>query len=184
MIKVPKIFKIFCFTIFLVACSEKKSNQKAEIIPVKPVRLDTLKRNDNIVYNVTKDTLIGDLQIAVTNKNIYEKYIHQDFYLNDSILIQNFYPEMETTIRIERNHVIFFEKSYLKNHFPKGTFSRFINNTIIKDFRFLALGSDNNDLIFMGTLYIPNTDFENDFQLIVSQNGKSKLVWIDYESED
>ena len=72
----------------------------------------------------------------------------------------------------------------MKKDFPKGNFYEFINKATIKDFRFESLNEENNDLIFVGILSIPNTDFENDFHLTISENGKSKFEWIDYESED
>lgn len=179
------------FLILFFACSAKSDSEKIEekglnvqTLHKNTFKIDTLKRNEQIVYNVTRDTLIDHFKISVTNKNIYEKYIYQDFYLTDSIVVRNNYPEMESTIKIARDNAVIFNQSFLKKDFPKGNFHQFINKATIKDFRFESLNEENNDLIFVGILSIPNTDFENDFHLIISENGKSKFEWIDYESED
>lgn len=191
MIKILNLLTASFFILSIFACSSKNDNEKIEekVLNVQTLnkdtfKIDTLKRNEQIVYNVTRDTLIGNLKISVTNKNIYEKYIHQDFYLTDSVLVRNFYPEMESTIKIERDNAVIFNQSFVKKDFPKGNFYEFINKATIKDFRFESLNEENNDLIFVGILSIPNTDFENDFHLTISENGKSKFEWIDYESED
>lgn len=191
MIKILNLLTASFLILSIFACSSKNDNEKLEekVLNVQTLnkdtlKIDTLKRNEQIVYNVTRDTLIGNLKISVTNKNIYEKYIHQDFYLADSIVVRNFYPEMESTIKIERDNAVIFNQSFLKNDFPKGNFYEFINKATIKDFRFESFNEENNDLLFVGILSIPNTDFENDFHLIISENGKSKFEWIDYESED
>ena len=191
MIKILNLITASFLILSIFACSSKNDNEKLEekVLNVQTLnketfKIDTLKRNEQIVYNVTRDTLIGNLKISVTNKNIYEKYIYQDFYLADSIVVRNYYPEMESTIKIERDNAVIFNQSFLKKDFPKGNFYKFINKTTIKDFRFESFDEENNDLIFVGILSIPNTDFENDFHLIISENGKSKFEWIDYESED
>ena len=175
----------------IFACSAKNDSENIEekglnvqTLHKNAFKIDTLKRNEHIVYNVTRDTLIDHFKISVINKNIYEKYIYQDFYLTDSIVVRNNYPEMESTIKIARDNAVIFNQSFLKKDFPKGNFHQFINKATIKDFRFESLNEENNDLIFVGILSIPNTDFENDFHLIISENGKSKFEWIDYESED
>lgn len=191
MIKILNLLTASFLILSIFACSSKNDNEKLEekVVNVQTLnkdtfKIDTLKRNEQIVYNVTRDTLIGNLKISVTNKNIYEKYIYQDFYLADSIVVRNYYPEMESTIKIERDNAVIFNQSFLKKDFPKGNFYKFINKATIKDFRFESLNEENNDLIFVGILSIPNTDFENDFHLTISENGKSKFEWIDYESED
>ena len=191
MIKILNLLTASFLILSIFACSSKNDNEKLEekVVNVQTLnkdtfKIDTLKRNEQIVYNVTRDTLIGNLKISVTNKNIYEKYIYQDFYLADSIVVRNYYPEMESTIKIEQDNAIIFNQSFLKKDFPKGNFYEFINKATIKDFRFESLNEENNDLIFVGILSIPNTDFENDFHLTISENGKSKFEWIDYESED
>ena len=191
MIKILNLLTASFLILSIFACSSKNDNEKLEekVLNVQTLnkdtfKIDTLKRNEQIVYNVTRDTLIGNLKISVTNKNIYEKYIYQDFYLADSIVVRNYYPEMESTIKIEQDNAIIFNQSFLKKDFPKGNFYEFINKATIKDFRFESLNEENNDLIFVGILSIPNTDFENDFHLTISENGKSKFEWIDYESED
>lgn len=191
MIKILNLLTASFLILSIFACSSKNDNEKLEekVLNVQTLnkdtfKIDTLKRNEQIVYNVTRDTLIGNLKISVTNKNIYEKYIYQDFYLADSIVVRNYYPEMESTIKIERDNAVIFNQSFLKKDFPKGNFYEFINKATIKDFRFESLNEENNDLIFVGILSIPNTDFENDFHLTISENGKSKFEWIDYESED
>ena len=191
MIKILNLLTASFLILSIFACSSKNDNEKLEekVVNVQTLnkdtfKIDTLKRNEQIVYNVTRDTLIGNLKISVTNKNIYEKYIYQDFYLADSIVVRNYYPEMESTIKIERDNAVIFNQSFLKKDFPKGNFYEFINKATIKDFRFESLNEENNDLIFVGILSIPNTDFENDFHLTISENGKSKFQWIDYESED
>lgn len=191
MIKILNLLTASFLILSIFACSSKNDNEKLEekVVNVQTLnkdtfKIDTLKRNEQIVYNVTRDTLIGNLKISVTNKNIYEKYIYQDFYLADSIIVRNYYPEMESTIKIERDNAVIFNQSFLKKDFPKGNFYEFINKATIKDFRFESLNEENNDLIFVGILSIPNTDFENDFHLTISENGKSKFEWIDYESED
>lgn len=191
MIKILNLLTASFLILSIFACSSKNDNEKLEekVVNVQTLnkdtfKIDTLKRNEQIVYNVTRDTLIGNLKISVTNKNIYEKYIYQDFYLADSIVVRNYYPEMESTIKIERDNAVIFNQSFLKKDFPKGNFYEFINKATIKDFRFESLNEENNDLIFVGILSIPNTDFENDFHLTISENGKSKFEWIDYESED
>ena len=175
----------------IFACSAKNDSENIEekglnvqTLHKNAFKIDTLKRNEHIVYNVTRDTLIDHFKISVINKNIYEKYIYQDFYLTDSIVVRNYYPEMESSIKITRDNAVIFNQSFLKKDFPKGNFDEFINKATIKDFRFESLNEENNDLIFVGVLSIPNTDFENDFHLIISENRKSKLEWIDYESED
>ena len=150
----------------------------------KIIKIDTIKRNDNIVYDVTKDTVIDGLEILVCNKNIYEKYVHQDFYLTDSVLIRNFYPEMVTTVKVLKNNIATFEKSFFKKDFPAGNFENFKKSATIKDFKFENFDSETKEINFIGTLYIPNTDFENDYRLTVSENGKSKFIKIDYEGED
>ena len=191
MIKILNLLIAPFFIISILACSAKNDNDKivekkfkGQTLNKSDFKIDTIKRNEQIVYNVTRDTFIGNLKISVTNKNIYEKYIHQDFYLTDSVLVRNFYPEMESTIKIERDNAVIFNQSFLKKDFPKGNFYKFINKTTIKDFRFESVDEENNNLIFVGTLSIPNTDFENDFHLTISEKGKSKFDWIDYESED
>lgn len=191
MIKILNLLTASFLILSIFACSSKNDNEKLEekVVNVQTLnkdtfKIDTLKRNEQIVYNVTRDTLIGNLKISVTIKNIYEKYIYQDFYLADSIVVRNYYPEMESTIKIERDNAVIFNQSFLKKDFPKGNFYEFINKATIKDFRFESLNEENNDLIFVGILSIPNTDFENDFHLTISENGKSKFEWIDYESED
>ena len=191
MIKILNLLTASFLILSIFACSSKNDNEKLEekVVNVQTLnkdtfKIDTLKRNEQIVYNVTRDTLIGNLKISVTNKNIYEKYIYQDFYLADSIVVRNYYPEMESTIKIERDNAVIFNQSFLKKDFPKGNFYEFINKATIKDFRFESLNEENNDLLFVGILSIPNTDFENDFHLTISENGKSKFEWIDYESED
>lgn len=190
MIKILYLLRASFLILSIFACSAKNDNEKIEEKGLNVqtlhniLKIDTLKRNEQIVYNVTRDTLINNFKISVTNKNIYEKYIYQDFYLTDSIVVRNYYPEMESTIKITRDNSVIFNQSFLKKDFPKGNFYEFINKATIKDFRFESLNEENNDLIFVGILSIPNTDFENDFHLIIFENGKSKFEWIDYESED
>ena len=191
MIKILNLLSASFLILSIFACSAKNDSEKIEekglnvqTLYKNTFKIDTLKRNEQIVYNVTRDTLIDHFKISVTNKNIYEKYIYQDFYLTDSIVVRNYYPQMESTIKIARDNAVIFNQSFLKKDFPKGNFYEFINKATIKDFRFESLNEENNDLIFVGILSIPNTDFENDFHLIISENGKSKFEWIDYESED
>lgn len=190
MIKILYLLSASFLILSIFACSAKNDNEKIEEKGLNVqtlhniLKIDTLKRNEQIVYNVTRDTLINNFKISVTNKNIYEKYIYQDFYLTDSIVVRNYYPEMESTIKITRDNSVIFNQSFLKKDFPKGNFYEFINKATIKDFRFESFNEENNDFIFVGILSIPNTDFENDFHLIIFENGKSKFEWIDYESED
>lgn len=183
--KLLKIVTILNLIILVSACSTKENKVvKEENINAKTTKVDTLLRNGNIVYNVKKDTVVGEAQISVTNKNIYEKYIYQDFFLNDSMMVRNFYPEMEAIIKITKDDNLIFEKSYFKKDFPAGSFSELLQNATIKDFKFTAFDSESKENIFTATLYIPNTDYENEFQLIISENGKSKFEYIDYESEN
>lgn len=185
-----RILILFFTTTFVFQSCENKSKADVKFAKTEVdkkenlIKIDTIKRNDNITYNVTKDTIIGNLKISVANKNLDEQYIHQDFYLNDSIVVRNFYPEMETIITILKNDATIFKKTYFKNDFPEGNFQKFVKNSTIKDFKFERMTNETKEIDFIGTLYIPNTDFENDFRLTVTENGKSKLIWIDYESED
>ncbi|AZI32427.1 hypothetical protein [Kaistella carnis] len=133
MIKILNLLTASFLILSIFACSSKNDNEKLEekVVNVQTLnkdtfKIDTLKRNEQIVYNVTRDTLIGNLKISVTNKNIYEKYIYQDFYLADSIVVRNYYPEMESTIKIERDNAVIFNQSFLKKDFPKGNFYEFI----------------------------------------------------------
>lgn len=190
--KIILLLSGFVGVVLMSGCSGEKDQQQLTdpvttpvVSDIKTVRVDTLKVNDYILYNVTLDTLVGDFKVSVQNESIEGKYIHQDFFLNDSSLVQNYYPEMRSTIRVELDNELLFEKSYVKSDLPKGSFYELRENAVIKDFRFEAMIANgrNMEVIFIGTLYIPNTGIENDFLLSVTEDKKSKLSWINYEGE-
>lgn len=181
------LFSISLFS--LLKCTKtvtKNGNQNSDIKKETKnisVEIDTIKRNEQIVYNITKDTIVGDYEISVNNKNIEDKYIKQSIKINDSIVVENFYPEMQSTIIIKKNGVHFFEKLFKKNDLPTGTFKSLLSKAIMKDFIINGINIETNEISFTTTLLIPNTDFENDFFVKINKNGNYNIEWIDYESE-
>ena len=181
------LFSISLFS--LLKCTKtvtKNGNQNSDIKKETKnisVEIDTIKRNEQIVYNITKDTIVGDYEISVNNKNIEDKYIKQSIKINDSIVVENFYPEMQSTIIIKKNGVHFFEKLFKKNDLPTGTFKSLLSKAIMKDFIINGINIETNEISFTTTLLIPNTDFENDFFVKINKNGNYNIDWIDYESE-
>ncbi|UUC44721.1 DUF4738 domain-containing protein [Flavobacterium cerinum] len=174
---------------FLSSCTKSKSENenrnvaKEKEIKNNTVKTDTIRRNQYVTYNITEDTIVGNYEIRINNKNT-EEYVRQNIRISDSIVVQSFYPEMESKITIKKNGVPFFNKTFRKTDLPEGTFYDLLRSAIMKDFVFNRMEEGTDTLIFKTTLLIPNTDFENDFYLKVNKNGSFKLEWIDYESED
>lgn len=183
----PLIPILLLNTLFVLSsCTKSKSENrnvaKEKEIKNNTVKADTIRRNENVSYNITEDTIVGNYEIRVNNKNT-EEYVKQYIKISDSIVVQHFYPEMESKISIKKNGVPFFNKTFRKTNLPEGTFHDLLRSAIMKDFVFERVEEGTGELIFKTTLLIPNTDFENDFYLKVNKNGSFKLEWIDYESE-
>lgn len=133
---------------------------------------DTLKRNDFIVYNVTKDTLVAGAKLSVQNQNIAGQYIIQYFNLDEHTVIANYYPEMLGNIKIRKDGKLWFDQTFLKKDLPESPLDRYKSKAVIKELNFWEYIPEEKVFVFKAIAHVPNTDFVYDFHIRVLPNGK------------
>lgn len=140
--------------------------------PAVSPQIDTIKRNDYIVYNVVKDTSVAGMKIAVQNQNIAGKYVIQYFNLDKNTVIANYYPEMLGNIKIHRNGKLWFDQTFLKKDLPESPLDRYKSKAVIKELTFWEYIPEEKIVVFKVVAHVPNTDFVHDFHIRVLPNGK------------
>jgi len=191
-------YKFYILAIILISffsCNEKNvptQNLIASSTETLPISTDkdnvlqekkiyTLKRNDNIVYNVTRDTIINEFKISINNKNIQDEYITQDLKLNDTIIIENYYPNFISSIKITKNREIISEIKITKEDLPEIN-NRYmnLNNSVLQSLKFINYDSESNLFQFKTSLHIPNTNFSDDYWVNINESGEYSINIINY----